>query len=78
MIEILFPSLIHSRKREGRVDPNGYSALIKCPDLVAITNLLISWLLISYYCRGNVVQFEVQFIPVHLEQLSTSFCSRFV
>lgn len=34
--------------------------------------------MISCYCQGNVVQFEVQFIAVHLEQSSTPFCSRLV
>ena len=34
--------------------------------------------MISCYCQGNVVQFEVQFIAVHLEQFSTPFCSRLV
>ena len=34
--------------------------------------------MISCYCRGNVAQFEVQFIAIRLEQFSISFCSRLV
>ena len=34
--------------------------------------------MISCYCRVNVVQFEVQFIAIRLEQFSISFCSRLV
>ena len=34
--------------------------------------------MISCYCQGNLVQFEGQFIAVHFEQFSISFCSRLV
>ena len=63
----------HSRNREGRPDPNGYFVLLKFSDLVAVANYVI-----PCYCQGNVGQFEVQFIPVHLEQFSISFSSRLV
>ena len=63
----------YNRKREGRPDPNGYSVLLKFPDLVAVANYMI-----SCYCQGNLVQFEGQFIAVHFEQFSISFCSRLV
>ena len=63
----------HSHNREGRPDHNRYSVLLKFPDVVTVANYVISccW-------RGNIVQFEVSFIAVHLEQFSTSFRSRFV
>ena len=43
------------------------------PDLVAVSNFVI-----SCYCGGDVVQSEVQFIAVHLEQSSTSSCYRLI
>ena len=74
MVEILFFSLIHIAVIEnGRPDPNEYSVLLKFPDSAAVGNYVI-----SCYCQGNTVQFEVQFIAVHLEQFSASFCSRLV
>ena len=71
--DIVFLFGSHSRNREGRPDPNEYSVLLKFPDSVAVGNYVI-----SCYCQGNTVQFEVQFIAVHLEQFSASFCSRLV
>ena len=63
----------HSRNSEARLDPNGYSVSLKFPDLVAVSNFVI-----SCYCGGDVVQSEVQFIAVHLEQSSTSSCYRLI
>ena len=63
----------HSRNSEVRLDPNGYSVSLKFPDLVAVSNFVI-----SCYCGGDVVQSEVQFIAVHLEQSSTSSCYRLI
>ena len=63
----------HSRNSEVRLDPNGYSVSLKFPDLVAVSNFVI-----SCYCGSDVVQSEVQFIAVHLELSSTSFCFRLV
>ena len=63
----------HNPNREQSPDPNEYSVLLEFPDLVAVPNYVI-----SFYCRGNVVKFELQFIAVHLEQFSTSFYARLV
>ena len=56
----------HGHNREGRPDPNGYSVLLKFPNLVAVANYII-----SCYCQGTAVQFEVQNVAVYLEQFST-------
>ena len=63
----------HNRNSEVRLDPNGYSVSLRFPELVAVSNFVI-----SCYCRGDVVQSEVQFIAVHLEQSSKSYCFRLV
>ena len=54
----------HSRNREGKPNPNGYTVLLKFPDLVAAANYVT-----SCYCQCNVVQFEAQFIAVHLVEV---------
>ena len=43
------------------------TVLLKFPNLVAAANYAI-----SCYSRGNVVQFEVQYIAIHSEQFPTS------